>query len=766
MKKFIYLGAVAAMLLGTASCSSDMEPQLADGTVQFKVELPGGFESRAISDGTTATKLDVACYDADGNKLAVEPTVKTDFENRVATVTYKLVKGQKYNFAFFAHADGAPYTFTPGENMDGCEFEVNYTGGCNDEKRDAFYATVKDYEVTATTTDVTLYRPFAQLNFGADDLEAAAAAGITPSQSMVTVKKAATTFGLFTEEATGEADVEYALAALPNDPATLTVEGKDYAWMEMCYFLVPDNEANVDVEMTVKTNKADVVVPVASVPMKKNHRTNIVGSLFTQESNFRIIIDQNFDNYDYDIVNGKLMLKAGMTTDEINALIAMGFGSYALAEDLVIDKPIVVPAECTATLDLNGHNISNTTDIWNESKGNYALISVLGGNLTINGDGQVAAKANDCFAVDVWKNGNLVVNGGDYNGNLTALYVAQGTAKVNGGSYNIQQLDNADEGYNFELNLLDENRRNGTASIEVAGGKFYKFDPENNKAEGAGTNFVAPGYESVQDGDWYKVQPITPVEVSTESELTAALKATGKKNIAVKLMNDMELHYGARTNYGDANTQSVTIDGNGHTLNLRGTDTDWSSFGAWNGNLILKNMTVYKTEGGNGAWNNHAINLSNRNGNGSNDLTSGKIYLQNVTFNNSVAIQNDAVVENCTFNEPGAFYTFMVNANVKNTTIKDCKFIATKGGRGIKVIDQYVDEANRVQCNINISGCTFETAKKGAILVTNTAGAKITASNLDISKVAADNVNAVWNDEDRADYYDLVKVTGCTKKQE
>ena len=158
--------------------------------------------------------------------------------------------------------------------------------------------------------------------------------------------------------------------------------------------------------------------------------------------------------------------------------------------------------------------------------------------------------------------------------------------------------------------------------------------------------------------------------------------------------------------------------------------------------------------------------MSNRNGNGSNDLTSGKIYLQNVTFNNSVAIQNDAVVENCTFNESAAFYTFMVNANVKNTTIKDCKFIATKGGRGIKVIDQYVDEANRVQCNINIDNCTFETASKAAILVTNTAGAKITASNLDITKVAADNINAVWNDEDRKDAWDLVVVSGCTKKQE
>ena len=42
MKKLLFLGAMAAMLLGTASCSNDMEPAMTDdGTVQFTIELPG-----------------------------------------------------------------------------------------------------------------------------------------------------------------------------------------------------------------------------------------------------------------------------------------------------------------------------------------------------------------------------------------------------------------------------------------------------------------------------------------------------------------------------------------------------------------------------------------------------------------------------------------------------------------------------------------------------------------------------------------------------
>ena len=45
-------------------------------------------------------------------------------------------------------------------------------------------------------------------------------------------------------------------------------------------------------------------------------------------------------------------------------------------------------------------------------------------------------------------------------------------------------------------------------------------------------------------------------------------------------------------------------------------------------------------------------------------------------------------------------------------------------------------------------------------------GANIVASNYDITEVNADSENLVWNDSANSAYYDLITVTGCTKKQE
>lgn len=185
-------------------------------------------------------------------------------------------------------------------------------------------------------------------------------------------------------------------------------------------------------------------------------------------------------------------------------------GVVALANDLVLDRTLSVPAGKEVVIDLNGKTISNTADLWDvpdANAGNWSLLSVKGGILTIKGAGTLQAKENDCYAVDVQDGGTVVIEDGTYVGNIHAVYVQKGTAEIRGGKYSIQQTyPDAAKAYGFVLNCFDENRKDGTAKILVSGGEFVKFNPADCVAEGEGTNFVIAGYKSVASGtDVWKV---------------------------------------------------------------------------------------------------------------------------------------------------------------------------------------------------------------------------------------------------------------------
>ena len=185
-------------------------------------------------------------------------------------------------------------------------------------------------------------------------------------------------------------------------------------------------------------------------------------------------------------------------------------GVVALANDLVLDRTLSVPAGKEVVLDLNGKIISNPANLWDvpdASANNWSLLSVKGGTLTIKGTGTLKTKENDCYAVDVQNGGHLVIEDGEYVGNIHAVYVQKGTAEIRGGKYSIQQTyPEAAKAYGFVLNCYDKNREKGTAKILVSGGEFVKFNPADCVAEGAGTNFVIAGYKSVASGtDVWKV---------------------------------------------------------------------------------------------------------------------------------------------------------------------------------------------------------------------------------------------------------------------
>ena len=196
--------------------------------------------------------------------------------------------------------------------------------------------------------------------------------------------------------------------------------------------------------------------------------------------------------------------EAQLTTAVANA---SNNSKIVLKNDIELTNQLTVTK--TLTLDLNGKEISNTTDIWNDTDGidTWSLISVQeNGNLTITGNGSLNAKQNDCFAVDVRDNAQVTIKNGTLTGNVSAVYVINnGKATIEGGTYDIKQLSDYSD-HRYTLNALDID--NQDATFVVKGGTFTQYDPSHSNSENPEMNFVAEGYEVTEDNGNYVVSKI------------------------------------------------------------------------------------------------------------------------------------------------------------------------------------------------------------------------------------------------------------------
>ena len=139
---------------------------------------------------------------------------------------------------------------------------------------------------------------------------------------------------------------------------------------------------------------------------------------------------------------------------------------------------------------------------------NWIGVEVLGGNVVFDAaNGGITTSANsDLFCSYVRNGATLTINDGTYIGGGSCVQVREGTLIVNGGYF---EVSNPEADYRYVLNCTDANYKNGTAQIIVQGGSFLNWNPADNAAEGAGTNFVADGYtvvaEEVANGILYTV---------------------------------------------------------------------------------------------------------------------------------------------------------------------------------------------------------------------------------------------------------------------
>ena len=688
---------IAAAALLVTSCNDEMDNGLKtgdEGTVTFTAQLPSEMGTRAFADGLTAKHLQYAVYEAgQSTPLKVfgdETTVVGEAEmvNLKKSVTLKLTSGKSYDVIFWADATtDSPYTFNPASQ----EVSVDYSKvNNNSDNCDAFF---KKETITVSgnqSVDVKLTRPFAQVNIGTDDFDAAKASGLEVTQTEV-VAKAFATLNLATGKVSDEADRTFTMKAIPTaSDGEFPVAG-GYKYLSMDYLLVGADKATVDVAFNYGGPQSRTFT---NVPVQRNYRTNIYGSLLTNTTDFNVVIEPAFSGeFAHEVVSISTFaaLKAAATAG----------GDVKLESAIDFTQVVTVDNNKTLTVDLNKQNVANAADLWDKAPNQWSLFSVRrGSTLTLKGDGEVIAKANDCYAVDVQDGGHLVIEDGHYNGNIHAVYVEEGTAEIKGGTFEVQQkYPDAEKADEFVLNCYDANRRNGTAKIIVTGGTFIGFNPGDCKAEGNGTNFVAPGYASVcesKTADGREIWKVIPV---TRNNIIAALEKQGAK---VCISNDYQ--GGAYLSKNDItstlmlNKATITpIPNKMSTINIEGTNLNVTGTGKFVGP-----SNSYTTTGA--FWVQHS-NTLNIDGNISVESgTNSDFNACVIVFNGTVNISNGYFHSSVSKDGSSSPCIYLFgNTGVAYANITGGVFEAD--GDAMFIIN--CDDTNKSRCHVKVMGGTF-----------------------------------------------------------
>lgn len=390
MKKIFWIAAAAAGLIAAASCQKEPvngpEVEGEEAVAVLSISIPEEIATKSYSDGKTATDLYYAVYDSqDPNKKFLFGTTEPlKFENGSLTkeVEIRLVKNYAYDIVFWAQAPGAPYTF----DMAAQTITVaNYTTKANDENRDAFYQVVEGYKIVSTPTKVDLYRPFAQINFGASDYDEVTALGLTMA-SKVQISGLPNVLNVLDRTVDGAVNADFIETDVPAIYGEkLEVKGdKDtYGYVSMNYVLAPVAKGMLDnVTGRFYYNNDEVVIPVTNVPYQRNFRTNIIGEFFTGPAHFIVEIIPIYDEPAYlkifetvvvdaapssgEVVYENVNLVTDGAVAEVNASTALWFVNSSLKAGkgiLLNEYSTVVLYNCEFTLpDGEYAVIDNTAD--------------------------------------------------------------------------------------------------------------------------------------------------------------------------------------------------------------------------------------------------------------------------------------------------------------------------------------------------------------------------------------------------------------------
>ena len=408
------------------------------------------------------------------------------------------------------------------------------------------------------------------------------------------------------------------------------------------------------------------------IPIQRNFLTTIVGNVLTTATEIKVTIDDNFANNEGETQEHKIL-----------ATLITG-GKYVLTRDLVINTPTTMNDNVEAIIDLNGYEL--------RYEGNDIMSRIGNGSkLIIKGDKDGSSLVSTDYIASANANGEIHIYSGDYTAATTCFNANGGKVYIYGGSF---QVTPSEYGSTYLLNHVDAEKDNGL--IEVSGGVFYDYNPEESYSENPAMNFVKDGYSTIYDdtNNSYSVVAAIDYEVDENSKTVYAYSADGllkwswlvandSPTWSVKVMRDITMPMNtveedAANKTFKYTTTDITIGADG-----KPSGSNWKQVGTYQplnkyidavvdgNNKTISNLTMY-----------------------SENLITGfvgysdNIEVKNLTFNNATIYSTNSYVSPISYAEDGSY---IHNVHVKNSFIRGASYVA---GIAAEAMDHYDDEEN------------------------------------------------------------------------
>ena len=725
MKRFFRFVMAAAVLFGAVACSQNpVEEVVADQQVTTKITI--GLENlgtRLAGDSGMIDKVAWGVYnhkeDGTGDFLLAHSSANdavgvADFKNGAAEIEITLFTGKKYDLVFWGYCSANSAYSIDWENR---ELNVNYAGQkANVEANDAFFHIENGFRAGQNQT-FTLRRPFAQLNAGQsyEDYNIMQLTGNSIVASSV-VAKAYKTMNLVNGSVSNLVDVELLENAVVADD--LTVSGVAYKHLAMNYLLVNEKEVVNTVTFqflengeVAEGNGTVFTRQYYNVPLQRNYRTNILGSLISDEYKFTIVIDDEFDgdNNSYverpengtleELINENVLAQESaqiVLNDNVTWTTGAGIGSTPLVPegsalmDLVIEgvnitrageQPVItfigngvgaVRAANGGTITFRNVKIVDQSVSYAESSWEYGYLE-LGGNL----------KFENCTFVNAVQFGganasftNCYFNSNDSN--QYALWICDGNVKVKNSTIEGWRGIKAHEAYGSEVVSVEVDNCDFTLT-KKPGLAIGDINAETTIA-------IKNSTFNTQAGD----QGLYIYETDTD---VTTFNFTLENNKLVASSNE------------DLNTiiskagSIVVLQSGEYTLPAKVADNVVIE-GAQGAEVIINAPKAANLGSSNLTFRNVTINKSNTNYNGfqhANLLT-----YEDCVINNQIFLYGaKEVFTRCTFNQTSADAYNVWTYGAKEVVFNECVF--NSAGKSVLV---YTETLNQV-ATVTLNGCTL-----------------------------------------------------------